>query len=77
MPSTVTARQGDTLDLLCWRHLGTTAGGVVEAAFELNRTAGQSLAEAGDVIAEGRAVILPDVPAAPAVTTLETVNLWD
>ncbi|WP_225206230.1 tail protein X [Novosphingobium huizhouense] len=72
MTTTVTARQGDTLDLLCWRHLGTTAGGVVEAAFELNR----GLAEEGDVIAEGRAVILPDPPAS-AVTTLETVNLWD
>lgn len=73
MTTTVTARQGDTLDLLCWRHLGTTAGGVVEQAFELNR----GLAEEGAIIAEGRIVILPDAPLAPAVTTLETVNLWD
>lgn len=73
MPTSVTARQGDTLDLLCWRHLGVTAGGLVEQAFELNR----GLAEAGDTIAEGSVVVLPDFTAAPAVSTLETVNLWD
>ena len=66
----VTAHQGDTLDLLCWRHLGTTA--VVEAAFELNR----DLANGGPVLAEGAAIVLPDVVPA-AARTLETVNLWD
>lgn len=67
----VTARQGDTLDLLCWRHLGATSG-VVERAYELNR----DLANAGPVLAEGAAVVLPDaLPAAAKVR--ETVNLWD
>ena len=70
--TTTTARQGDTLDLICWRELGTTAGGVVEQALALN----PALAEAGPVLAEGAAVILPAVPAA-ATPTLETVNLWD
>jgi len=69
---TATARQGDTLDLICWRELGTTEGGVVEAALELNR----GLAGAGALIAEGTAVILPE-PAATTAATRETVNLWD
>lgn len=67
----VTARQGDTLDLLCWRHLGTTAD-VTEQAYELNR----DLANGGPVLAEGASIVLPDaVPAAALVR--ETVNLWD
>lgn len=72
MARTVTAQQGDTLDALCWRVLGTTAGGVVEAALGLN----PALAEAGPFLAEGRQVTLPDPPSAQT-TTLETVNLWD
>lgn len=66
-----TARQGDTLDLLCWRHLGTTTA-VVEQAYDLN----PGLADAGPVLAEGQIVILPDAPAA-AAPLRETVNLWD
>lgn len=68
----VTAQQGDTLDALCWRVLGTTGGGVVETALELN----PALAGAGPFIAEGTPVTLPDPPQAKA-TTLATVNLWD
>jgi len=71
MTRTAIARQGDTLDLICWRELGTTAG-VVEQAFELNR----GLAEAGPIIAEGTPVVLPDPPATAAAPR-ETVNLWD
>lgn len=67
----VTARQGDTLDLICWRELGTTAG-VLETAYELNR----GLADAGPVLAEGAVVTLPDAPAA-AAARLETFTLWD
>lgn len=72
MPRTVTAQQGDTIDAMCWRELGTTSGGVVEAALELNPL----LAALGPVIAEDTAVTLPDLPPA-ASQTLETVNLWD
>ncbi|MBK6801639.1 tail protein X [Novosphingobium sp.] len=67
----VTARQGDTLDLLCWRHLGTTAA-VVEAAYELN----QGLADTGPILAEGAVITLPDAPAA-STPIRATVNLWD
>lgn len=67
----VTARQGDTLDLLCWRHLGATRG-VVELALELNR----GIADAGAVLAEGTVVTLPD-RAPPAATAIDAVRLWD
>ncbi len=67
----VTAHQGDTLDLLCWRHLGATSG-VVEQAYELNR----DLADVGPVLAEGTRVTLPDALPAAAIVR-ETVNLWD
>lgn len=67
----VTAHQGDTLDLLCWRELGTTAG-VVEAALLLN----PGLADLGPILPEGHPVTLPDRPAStPSIR--ETVNLWD
>ncbi len=84
MPRTVTARQGDTIDALCWRVLGTTAGGVVEAALDAN----PGLAVPGPFLPEGVAVILPDLPGTKAAGTspasgpvpvpvLATVNLWD
>lgn len=72
MTRTATALQGDTLDLICWRELGTTAGKVVEQAYELN----VGLADVGTVLPEGTQVTLPDPPSA-AAGTLETVNLWD
>jgi len=71
MTSTVFARQGDTLDLICWRELGRTAA-VVEQCYELNR----GLAEAGPILSEGTPVVLPDPPATAAAPR-ETVNLWD
>lgn len=67
----VAALQGDTLDLLCWRHLGTTSG-VVEESYRLNR----GLADVGPILPEGTAVTLPERPASTPATR-ETVNLWD
>ena len=67
----VTARDGETLDELCWRALGRTAG-VTEQALELN---------------PGLAALGPRLPAALQVTLPETnqlaepvrevVKLWD
>lgn len=68
----VTALQGDTLDALCWRHLGSTSGGVVEQAFDMNRGA----ADHGPELVEGALITLPDSLPASA-TSRETVNLWD
>lgn len=45
----VHAMQGDTVDLLCWRHLGSTAG-LVERTYLLN----PGLAELGAVLRTAR-----------------------
>jgi phage tail protein X len=66
-----TTLAGDTMDLLCWRELGTTSGGVVEQALALN----QNLSDAGPVLPAAIDVILP-APATSAPATIETVNLW-
>lgn len=71
MTITVRAQQNDTLDLLCWRHLGATAN-VVEAALELNH----GLADIGAIIPHGHLITLPDPSSAPPKTE-QTVNLWD
>jgi len=67
----VTAREGETLDEVCWRALGRTAG-VTEQALELN----PGLADLGPQLPAGTEVILPE-PAAAAAATRETVKLWD
>lgn len=66
----VFAREGDTLDLLVWRHLGRTRG-VVEAVLEAN----PRLADLGPVLPHGTAVDLP-APAAAAPAERPLVQLW-
>jgi phage tail protein X len=66
------AQQDDMLDAICWRTLGTTAGGVVEQALDLN----PGLSETA-LIAAGTPVLLPDPPTGDPVSTLDTTNLWD
>lgn len=65
----VYAQQGDTIDSLCWRHLGTSAP--VEETLLLN----PGIAAIGAELPLGTTVILPD-QAAPALTT-DTIQLWD
>lgn len=64
------AQQGDTVDAMCWRHYGRTAG-VVEQVLEAN----PGLADLGPVIPHGTLIQLPD-QAAPAEHR-QMVNLWD
>jgi len=66
----VRAQQQDTIDALCWRHLGVTAG-VVEKALQLN----PGIAKSGAFIPHGQVVILPDPPTTTA--TVPTIQLWD
>ena len=69
----VYARQGDTVDLLCYRHLGGTS-----ALLERVLAANPGLAAHGPVLPEGTPVDLPDITATntpPAVRPL--INLWD
>ena len=70
MPITVRTQQGDTVDQLCLRHLGQTAG-VTEATYALN----PGLAALGPTLPLGLRVRLPDPPTAP--TASHIVQLWD
>src|SRR5450830_603751 len=64
----VMTRDGDTVDQLCWRHLGRTAG-VTEATLAAN----PGLAALGPRLSAGTLVDLVVV----ATPTQETVSLWD
>lgn len=66
----VAALQGDTLDQICQRHLGRTAG-VVEDALEAN----PGLAALGAVLPMGAVVSLPDH--APVAAPTPLLQLWD
>jgi len=68
------AQQGETLDAVCWRVLGQTAG-VAEQAYELN----PGLADLGPLLPGGTRITLPDPPAPTAAAPVrrETVKLWD
>lgn len=66
----VQALAGDTVDLLCHRHLGTTSPGVVESTLELNPGISATV-----TLAAGTAVTLADMPT--TTTTAATVTLWD
>lgn len=69
MASTVHAAQGDTLDAICWRHYGRTAG-VVEQVLDAN----PGLASLGPILPHGTAVQLPDIT---TQQQRKTVQLWD
>lgn len=69
MATAVHAAQGDTLDIICWRHYGRTAG-VVEAVLEAN----PGLADLGPVLPHGQRVVLPEQAPQPQT---QTVQLWD
>ncbi|MGR7280852.1 tail protein X [Klebsiella aerogenes] len=64
----VRALQGDTVDLLCWRHYGTTQG-VTEAVFAANPGISQQV-----FLTAGQEVELPEVTPS---TTRQIVQLWD
>lgn len=66
---TVRAHQGEPLDALCYRVLGTTAG-ITERTLELN----PGLADLGPVLPEGTPVRLPDTD--PEPPRRQTVQLW-
>lgn len=68
----VIANQGDTVDQICQRHYGYTAG-ITEQVYAANH----GLAELGPILPLGTAVTLPDLPTKPAETTRQLVNLWD
>ena len=69
MPAVI-ANQGETVDAICWRHYGRTAG-VTEAVLDAN----PGLADLGATLPHGTLVQLPAV--APQAEQRQMVNLWD
>ncbi|MCO7538214.1 tail protein X [Pseudomonas asiatica] len=63
-------QQNDTVDALCWRHYGRTAG-VVEAVLDAN----PGLASQGPVLPGGLLITLPELQT--AAPERQTVSLWD
>lgn len=62
--------QGDTVDLICWRYLGTTDG-IVERVLQLN----PKLSELGPILPMGTPVTLPrQVEVQPK---RQRVTLWE
>lgn len=66
-----TARDGETIDEICWRVLGRTAA-VTEQALDLN----PGLAALGARLPAGTQVVLPEITES-ARQLRETVKLWD
>jgi phage tail protein X len=69
MPSVI-AHDHETVDALCMRTLGATAG-VVEATLAIN----PGLAAKGPHLPAGTVVQLPAITAAQK--TIQTIQLWD
>jgi len=70
MDVTVRAQQNDTVDALCWRHYGRTAG-VTEAVLDAN----PGLADHGPTLPLGLTVQMPGTQT--AAPQRQMVNLWD
>lgn len=62
--------QGDTVDLICWRYYGRTAG-VLEQVLNEN----QGLADLGPILPMGTMITLPAQPV--QASTKRIVQLWD
>ncbi len=62
--------QGDTIDLICWRYYGRTAG-ITEQVMDTNR----GLAELGPVLPIGTLITLPAQPV--QASSKRIVQLWD
>jgi len=70
MTVTVRAQQNETVDTLCWRHYGRTAG-VTEAVLAAN----PGLADHGPTLPQGLTVYMPETQT--AAPQRQMVNLWD
>ena len=66
----VIAHQGDSVDSLCYRHLGSSAA--VETVFDSN----PGLAALGPILPMGTVVILPDAESIVAKEK-SLIQLWD
>ena len=64
------AKDGDTIDRICWLHYGQQAG-AVETVLDAN----PGLADVGPTLPAGLVIELPDLP--EPNREIETVRLWD
>jgi phage tail protein X len=70
MPVAVRTNQNDTVDALCWRFYGRTAG-VTEAVLEAN----PGLVEHGPILPQGLVVNMPE--AQTSAPQRQMVQLWN
>lgn len=70
MSQNIIAIQNDTIDAICWRYYGRSAG-VVEKVLEAN----PQLAQLDVFLPMGTQVTLPDINTPEQVQ--QTINLWD
>lgn len=70
MAVAVRANQNDTVDALCWRFYGRTAG-VTEAVLEAN----PGLADHSPILPQGLVVNMPEAQA--SAPQRQMVQLWD
>ena len=70
MPVTIRANQNETVDALCWRYYGRTAG-VTEAVLQAN----PGLADHGPILPHGLPVNV--AAAQTSAPQRQMVNLWD
>lgn len=70
MPVAVRTNQNDTVDALCWRFYGRTAG-ITEAVLEAN----PGLADYGPILPQGLVVNMPEAQA--SAPQRQMVQLWD
>ncbi|WP_055129228.1 tail protein X [Pseudomonas mediterranea] len=70
MPITLRTVQNDTVDALCWRHYGRTAG-VTETVLNAN----PGLADFGPILPQGVPVQMPE--AQTVAPHRQMVNLWE
>lgn len=70
MPTAIRTNQDDTVDALCWRFYGRTAG-VTEAVLEAN----PGLADHGPILPQGLVVNMPE--AQTSAPQRQMVQLWN
>ena len=70
MSKTIKSIQNDTIDSICWRYYGRSAG-VVEQVLSAN----PQLDELGVILPIGTDVLLPDLDSPQ--NTQPSINLWD
>lgn len=70
MATTYRTKQGETLDLICWRHYGLRRG-IVERVLNAN----YGLANQPPVLPMGLSIVLPDIPQPTQTAPIQ--KLWD